>query len=44
VPINRELTFYVRHGELFAKVCAAFSALVVALLVLQPLFRAQRQL
>jgi apolipoprotein N-acyltransferase len=23
IPNNRELTFYVRHGELFAEICAA---------------------
>ncbi len=27
VPTSGELTFYVRHGELFAKVCAAFATL-----------------
>src|SRR5438874_3177663 len=32
VPTEQELTFYVRHGELFAKACAAIT--VVSLLVL----------
>jgi len=32
VPTEPELTFYVRHGELFAKACAAIT--VVSLLVL----------
>ena len=27
VPTGRELTFYARHGELFAKVCGAVVAL-----------------
>jgi apolipoprotein N-acyltransferase len=29
VPLRRELTFYTRHGELFAKICAAVTALAV---------------
>jgi apolipoprotein N-acyltransferase len=32
VPTDHELTFYVRHGELFAKACAAIT--VVSILVL----------
>ena len=28
VPAQRDLTFYVRHGELFAKICAAITAIV----------------
>lgn len=32
VPIEQELTFYVRHGELFAKACAAIT--VVSIFVL----------
>jgi apolipoprotein N-acyltransferase len=32
VPIEQELTFYARHGELFAKACAAIT--VVSILVL----------
>jgi apolipoprotein N-acyltransferase len=31
VPTEPELTFYVRHGELFAKACAAIT--VVSILV-----------
>jgi apolipoprotein N-acyltransferase len=31
VPTEHELTFYARHGELFAKVCAAIT--VLALLI-----------
>src|SRR5215813_6719871 len=29
VPTEHELTFYVRHGELFAKLCAAVTAIAV---------------
>lgn len=29
VPVDRQLTFYVRHGELFAKVCAGLTTLVI---------------
>jgi hypothetical protein len=32
VPTDQELTFYVRHGELFAKACAAIT--VASILVL----------
>lgn len=34
VPIERRLTFYVRHGELFAKLCACITliAIIVALI------------
>jgi hypothetical protein len=32
VPTEQELTFYVRHGELFAKACAAIT--LVSILVL----------
>jgi apolipoprotein N-acyltransferase len=36
VPTEHKLTFYTRHGELFAKVCAAVSALaMVTMLVLR---------
>jgi apolipoprotein N-acyltransferase len=35
VPTEQELTFYVRHGELFAKVCAAISVLTVAIGVIR---------
>jgi apolipoprotein N-acyltransferase len=31
VPTEQQLTFYVRHGELFAKACAAIT--VISLLV-----------
>jgi apolipoprotein N-acyltransferase len=29
IPQSGELTFYVRHGELFAEICAALAALFV---------------
>jgi apolipoprotein N-acyltransferase len=29
VPTEHELTFYTRHGELFAKVCAAIAAAAI---------------
>jgi apolipoprotein N-acyltransferase len=29
VPIEHELTFYTRHGELFAKLCAAITAIAI---------------
>ena len=29
VPTERELTFYVRHGELFAKMCAAITLITI---------------
>jgi len=29
VPTEHELTFYTRHGELFAKVCAAIAVLAI---------------
>jgi apolipoprotein N-acyltransferase len=29
VPTEQELTFYVRHGELFAKACAAITLITV---------------
>ena len=29
VPQDRELTFYARHGELFAKFCAAVTLLAI---------------
>jgi apolipoprotein N-acyltransferase len=33
LPLNRELTFFVRHGELFSKICAGITALcLIALL------------
>src|SRR5205823_11081976 len=32
IPTERELTFYTRHGELFAKVCAAIT--VIAILII----------
>ena len=31
VPTEHELTFYTRHGELFAKVCAAVTAIAILL-------------
>jgi apolipoprotein N-acyltransferase len=35
IPIGRELTFYVRHGELFAQACVGISVLVVVFLGVQ---------
>lgn len=35
VPIKQELTFYVRHGELFAQACAGVTALALAVLGLR---------
>jgi apolipoprotein N-acyltransferase len=36
IPTEHELTFYTRHGELFAKLCAAVTAVVtLAILVLR---------
>jgi apolipoprotein N-acyltransferase len=36
VPTEQELTFYVRHGELFAKICAVVTAIsMVAIFVLR---------
>src|SRR5256884_7271780 len=40
VPTEHELTFYTRHGELFAKVCAAITA--VAILMVFGLRRAKQ--
>jgi apolipoprotein N-acyltransferase len=31
VPTEQELTFYTRHGELFAKLCVALTALAVVI-------------
>ena len=31
VPTEHELTFYTRHGELFAKVCAALTAIAIGI-------------
>ena len=42
LPSNPTLTFYARHGELFAKLCAAITALIV-LGSLFPLFRVRIQ-
>ena len=39
VPIEQELTFYVRHGELFAKACAAITVIAVAVMCLLRLRR-----
>ena len=30
VPTEQELTFYARHGELFAKACAAITVVSIA--------------
>jgi apolipoprotein N-acyltransferase len=35
VPTEHELTFYTRHGELFAKVCAAFTAIAIVVGILR---------
>jgi apolipoprotein N-acyltransferase len=35
VPVQQELTFYVRHGELFAEACVGVTCLVLAVLVVQ---------
>ena len=40
VPTTRELTFYVRHGELFAKLCACIT-LIVVIAKVPSLFRQQ---
>jgi apolipoprotein N-acyltransferase len=32
VPTEQELTFYVRHGELFAKACAAITLVSIVIL------------
>jgi apolipoprotein N-acyltransferase len=29
IPMERELTFYTRHGELFAKMCAGLTAIAI---------------
>jgi apolipoprotein N-acyltransferase len=34
VPTEHELTFYVRHGELFAKLCAAITLIAIVLMSL----------
>jgi len=41
IPIGHELTFYVRHGELFAEGCAGVALLTLAILSLR-LFRRRR--
>jgi len=33
VPVERELTFYTRHGELFAKVCAGITVFAVLIIL-----------
>jgi hypothetical protein len=38
IPTNSEQTFYVRHGELFAKICGGL-VLLFLLTQLPPLFR-----
>ena len=42
VPTGGELTFYVRHGELFGKCCVAFTVLALGFLLARSLFRWQR--
>ncbi len=37
IPIERMLTFYTRHGELFAKICAAATILIALVKILQAL-------
>jgi apolipoprotein N-acyltransferase len=39
VPSEHELTFYTRHGELFAKMCAAIMAIAILLSVVPRLVR-----
>jgi apolipoprotein N-acyltransferase len=39
VPTEQELTFYARHGELFAKTCAAITLIAVAVISLLRLKR-----
>jgi apolipoprotein N-acyltransferase len=39
VPTEQELTFYARHGELFAKACAAITVIAVAVMCLLRLRR-----
>jgi len=31
IPTERELTFYTRYGELFAKLCAVLTAIAIAI-------------
>jgi apolipoprotein N-acyltransferase len=33
IPTDRELTFYTRHGELFAKVCAGVTAITIIIIM-----------
>jgi apolipoprotein N-acyltransferase len=33
VPTEQQLTFYVRHGELFAKACAAITLLAMLIMI-----------
>jgi apolipoprotein N-acyltransferase len=35
VPTERELTFYTRHGELFAKLCAGITVIAIVLGILR---------
>ncbi len=39
VPTERELTFYTRHGELFAKICAAITLTAIIVLICLRRFR-----
>src|SRR5262245_41367063 len=39
VPTEQELTFYVRHGELFAKACAAITVLAIVVAMALQRFR-----
>jgi apolipoprotein N-acyltransferase len=38
VPTSRELTFYARHGELFAKLCVCVTLIAVIALVVRARF------
>src|SRR5437667_12564720 len=33
VPQDRQLTFYARHGELFAKICAGMTAIAIVVVL-----------
>jgi apolipoprotein N-acyltransferase len=35
VPQNRQLTFYVEHGELFAKLCAGVTLIAIVFIAIR---------
>ena len=43
VPTERELTFYVRHGELFAQCCAGVTAIALLLILVRWMMRRQNR-